>query len=109
MTDEKIGRMNGMRDAGIPTAQIYMHFAEKSGGFEKMDGKSRVDFEVFSDVMARSGNNEAETDYYTSYGFPVMQTHVQALERSAASIYTREIFFLFQSLLLKASSVIIVD
>ncbi|RYR25559.1 hypothetical protein Ahy_B02g059366 [Arachis hypogaea] len=54
-------------------------------------------------------NNEAEADYYTSYGFPIMQTQVQALERSDATVYTREVFYLFRSLLLKASTVIIVD
>ncbi|XLU22212.1 hypothetical protein S245_058278, partial [Arachis hypogaea] len=36
MTDQEIQRMNDMRDAGIPTTQIYMHFAEQSGGFENV-------------------------------------------------------------------------
>ncbi|RYR68377.1 hypothetical protein Ahy_A03g014875 isoform A [Arachis hypogaea] len=48
-------------------------------------------------------NNEAKADYYTFYGI------VQVLERSGATVYTREVFCLFRSLLLKASSVIIVD
>ncbi|RYQ92054.1 hypothetical protein Ahy_B09g098161 [Arachis hypogaea] len=33
-------------------------------------------------------NNEAETDYYISYGFSIIQTQVQALERLGATIYT---------------------
>ncbi|XLS81987.1 hypothetical protein HN51_047818 [Arachis hypogaea] len=36
MANEEIRRMNDMRDAGIFTTQIYMHFAEQSGGFENV-------------------------------------------------------------------------
>ncbi|RYR05492.1 hypothetical protein Ahy_B06g085355 isoform E [Arachis hypogaea] len=89
MTDQEIQRMNDMRDAGISTTQIYMHFAEQSGGFENEF------LHHFRRWMGLLRNNEAEADYYTSYGCPIMQTQVQALERSGASIYTREVFYLF--------------
>ena len=50
-------------------------------------------------------NNEHEADFESTYGFPVMQTQLQALEKSVASVYRRDIFYIFQSLLLKAPSV----
>ncbi|XP_057718084.1 protein FAR1-RELATED SEQUENCE 9-like [Arachis stenosperma] len=43
-------------------------------------------------------------DFKSSTGQPVMQTHFQQLERSAATIYTRQIFVLFRSMLHKAST-----
>ena len=53
-------------------------------------------------------NSEVEVDFRIMWGFAVMQTQLQALERSAASIYSRKEFFLFRSLLLKVSTVKVV-
>ncbi|RYR38135.1 hypothetical protein Ahy_A09g043087 [Arachis hypogaea] len=36
-------------------------------------------FRQWTDLLQ---NNEVGTDYYTSYGFPIIQTQVQALEQS---------------------------
>ena len=49
-------------------------------------------------------NNEVEADFRSAFGFPVMQTHLEALEQSAAKVYTREVFLIFRSLLKKVSS-----
>ena len=45
----------------------------------------------------------------STYGFPVMQTELQALEWSAAVVYNKEVFFMFCFVLKKASTVKVVD
>ena len=51
------------------------------------------------DYMQRK---ESEADFASLVGEPVMQTQFEALERSAASVFTREIFFLFRPVLARA-------
>ncbi|XLS71028.1 hypothetical protein HN51_027893 [Arachis hypogaea] len=114
MTDQEIQRMNNMRDVGISTTQIYMQFAEQSGGFENVrfrrtdmynqieKQRQLMESDVTETLKYLKKRKKLDPKFYWSY-------EVQALERSGASVYTREVFYLFRSLLLKASSVIIVD
>ena len=63
----------------------------------------------FNRCMDFLRNKEVEVDLKSTCGFPMMQTHFEALERSVALVYTREVFYIFRSLLLKASTVKVVD
>lgn len=55
--------------------------------------------------VASMRHREVEADFYSSYGEPDMQTHLQHLERSAANIYmTKEIFLLFRAVIERAST-----
>lgn len=45
---------------------------------------------------------EIETDFSSLYGEPVLQTQFESLERSAAHLYTKEVFKLFRPLLERA-------
>ncbi|KAL4396811.1 hypothetical protein AHAS_Ahas01G0129200 [Arachis hypogaea] len=58
----------------------------------------------FQRCLSYMRHREDLTDFKSSTGQPVMQTHFQQLERSAATIYTRQIFMLFRSMLHKAST-----
>ncbi|XLR43818.1 protein FAR1-RELATED SEQUENCE 5-like [Arachis hypogaea] len=101
--------MRGKFFAGLRTTSRCEALHSQVARFVKSGYSIKEFLHHFRRWMGLLRNNEAEADYYTSYGFPIMQTQVQALERSGASVYTREVFYLFRSLLLKASSVIIVD
>ncbi|KAJ1417392.1 Zinc finger, PMZ-type [Sesbania bispinosa] len=52
---------------------------------------------------------EKEDDYTSIHGEPVIQTQFEALERSAAKVYTRRVFFLFRRVLFRASKLIVTD
>lgn len=43
-----------------------------------------------------------ESDFHSNYGQLVLQTGLQSIERSAAKLFTKEIFFMFRSVLKKA-------
>ncbi|XP_072054719.1 protein FAR1-RELATED SEQUENCE 5-like [Arachis hypogaea] len=58
----------------------------------------------FQRCLSYMRHREDLADFKSSTGQPVMQTHFQQLERSAATIYTRQIFVLFRSMLHKAST-----
>ncbi|XP_052109274.1 protein FAR1-RELATED SEQUENCE 5-like [Arachis duranensis] len=70
--------------------------------------KSRYDLtefvQHFQRCLSYMRHREDLADFKSSTGQPVMQTHFQQLERSAATIYTRQIFVLFRSMLHKAST-----
>lgn len=51
---------------------------------------------------------EVEADFCSTHGEPVIQTHLEYLERSAAAVYTREIFVLFRPVLERSSTCIVV-
>ena len=46
-------------------------------------------------------NNETEAEFDSLKGVPMLQTHLQALEHLVVSIFSRQVFFIFRSLLLK--------
>ncbi|KAJ1386234.1 Zinc finger, PMZ-type [Sesbania bispinosa] len=50
---------------------------------------------------------EKEDDFTSVHGDPVMQTDLQAIERSTARIYTRKVFFIFRRVLYKASMLVV--
>ncbi|KAJ1431887.1 Zinc finger, PMZ-type [Sesbania bispinosa] len=52
---------------------------------------------------------EKEDDYTSIHGESVIQTQFEALERSAAKVYTRRVFFLFRRVLFRASELIVTD
>ena len=54
-------------------------------------------------------NNEVEAKFNSTYGFPIMQIELQALEQLATAVYSREVFFMFHPMLKKASIVKVVD
>nr|XP_025665199.1 protein FAR1-RELATED SEQUENCE 5-like [Arachis hypogaea] len=70
--------------------------------------KSRHNLTEFVDHFQRClsymRHREDLADFKSSTGQPMMQTHFQQLERSASTIYTRQIFMLFRSMLHKAST-----
>jgi len=45
---------------------------------------------------------EIESDFQSNYGQPVLQTSLRSIERSTTKLFTKEIFFLFRSILKKA-------
>ncbi|KAJ1418138.1 Zinc finger, PMZ-type [Sesbania bispinosa] len=52
---------------------------------------------------------EKEDDYTSIHREPVIQTQFEALERSAAKVYTRRVFFLFRRVLFRASKLIVTN
>ena len=62
----------------------------------------------FDHCLEAIRDNKVEADFKSNFGFPVMQTQLEALERSAAKVYTREVFYIFRAVLKKSASVKIV-
>ena len=54
-------------------------------------------------------DNELEADFKSCYGHPVLQTELKSLEKSGAMAFTRDIFFLYQTALVKSITVKIVE
>ena len=54
-------------------------------------------------------NNEFEADFCSCYRHLVMQTELRGLEKYRAMVFTREIFYIYCAVLLKAIVVKILD
>ncbi|XP_025684705.1 protein FAR1-RELATED SEQUENCE 5-like [Arachis hypogaea] len=54
-------------------------------------------------------DKEEELDFRSFYGTPVLQTHFQEIERSAATLYTREVFYRFRETLKRVVRFNIID
>ncbi|QHO16836.1 Protein FAR1-RELATED SEQUENCE [Arachis hypogaea] len=52
---------------------------------------------------------EVEADYVSIFGLPVLKTTLEPLKRSATNFYTREIFFIFQPMLVRAARMKVVQ
>ncbi|QHO00100.1 Protein FAR1-RELATED SEQUENCE [Arachis hypogaea] len=52
---------------------------------------------------------EVEADYVSISGLPVLKTALEPLERSASNFYTREIFFIFRGMLVRAARMKVVQ
>ncbi|RYR26755.1 hypothetical protein Ahy_B02g061060 isoform A [Arachis hypogaea] len=52
---------------------------------------------------------EVEADYVSISGLPVLKTTLEHLERSASNFYTREIFFIFRGMLVRAARMKVVQ
>ncbi|XP_058775084.1 protein FAR1-RELATED SEQUENCE 5-like [Vicia villosa] len=50
---------------------------------------------------------EVEADFLSNYGYPVLQTRFQSMERCAGKLFTREIFFLFCDLLARSAEMVV--
>ncbi|RYR33551.1 hypothetical protein Ahy_A10g048161 [Arachis hypogaea] len=53
--------------------------------------------------------SEVEADYVSIFGLPVLKTTLEPLKRSATNFYTREIFFIFQPMLVRAARMKVVQ
>ena len=53
-------------------------------------------------------SKEAEADYRSCYGEPIMKTKLEALERFGWIVYTREVFCVFREVLMMAGTVKVV-
>ncbi|RYQ86375.1 hypothetical protein Ahy_B10g106044 [Arachis hypogaea] len=52
---------------------------------------------------------EVEADYVSISGLPVLKTALEPLERSASNFYTRELFFIFRPMLVRAARMKVVQ
>ena len=100
--------MRGRFFAGLRTTSRCEALHSQIGRYVQSGYSLREFLHHFKRCLGFLRNNEREADYKSLSGFPVMQTQLQVLERSAALVYSREVFYIFRSLLLKTSTVKVV-
>ncbi|RYR04271.1 hypothetical protein Ahy_B06g083928 [Arachis hypogaea] len=115
ISDFEKAQLNSMREIGISIPKIYESFATQAGGFNMVsftkqdmynvlrrlramqNGDVNATFRYLEGIAQRCidflRDNEAELDFRSCYGTPVLQTEFVELEKSAALKFTREIFF----------------
>ncbi|XP_025628901.1 protein FAR1-RELATED SEQUENCE 5-like [Arachis hypogaea] len=65
--------------------------------------------EHFDRCVAYIRFKDSLADFECAHGVPVMQTHLLSLEKSAANLYTREVFFLFRPIIIRSGSMKVLD
>ncbi|KAK7251116.1 hypothetical protein RIF29_34037 [Crotalaria pallida] len=118
ITEPDMEEGRSLRRVGIKMPHIYASFAERVGGYpfvgfkkkalynrlhgENKDG-SRDNLCEFVEQMERCWDvmryNELDVDFKTLSTSPVLLTPFKLLEKSAAEIYTREVFEKVQGIL----------
>ncbi|KAJ1389451.1 FAR1 DNA-binding domain [Sesbania bispinosa] len=106
----QIGRQRRLKGSDGSCALNYLNNLQFK---ETMKGKFPSSIITDGDIAMRNAikrlylyamrYREAEFDFASTYGEPVLQTNFHALEKSAANVLTRDLFYLFQPVLVKSS------
>ncbi|RYR01350.1 hypothetical protein Ahy_B06g080216 [Arachis hypogaea] len=106
-----IEQINIMRKGGLGTAHIFAALSSQSVIVKYVKSRYNLrDFvEHFDRCVAYIRFKDSLADFECAHGVPVMQTHLLSLEKSAANLYTREVFFLFRPIIIRSGSMKVLD